>query len=131
MFTIICILQCHFACRIMENQVMVMCFYSVEIAVTSLPDIKRIHDLIAFVVGKRPNVKSNCVTLSYRVLGYSKWYMLENDGDLDNITIIVNQMNIDCVDIQVDDIETDNDSMDMEDNVISTGNLSLQVLVRL
>ena len=64
--------------------------YGDEMAITSLSFIKRIHDLTSFVVGKWRNIKPDCITLSYRVPGYSKWCMLVNDGDLDNMTIIVN-----------------------------------------
>ena len=44
--------------------------------------------------------------------------MLDNDGDVDNMIILCNQMNMDHVDIQVKDIVSENDSMDMDDNDI-------------
>ena len=110
---------------------MVMCYCGGEMAMTSLSFVEKIHDLIAFVVGNWRNVKLDYITLSYRVPGYSKWCMLVNDGDLDNMAIIVYQMNIDRVDVQVDDVESDDDLVDMQDNIILNGNLALQVLVRL
>ena len=51
--------------------------------------------------------------------------MLDNDGDVDSMIILCNQMNMDHVDIQVKDIVSDNDSMDIDDNDIYSGDWSL------
>ena len=68
----------------MDNQILLLISYGCQIALTRLSNVREFDDLIKFIGEKWPGIEVEDVTLTYRVVGYSKC-MLDCDIDLEKL----------------------------------------------
>ena len=95
----------------MDDEVIILCTYAGETAVTTISEHWSYNELLEFVVGRWPSINRDNLPLSYKINGYNKC-MLDSQDDFICMFSLAKKMQLDCIDVCVLVMGMDRDTTD-------------------
>ena len=84
----------------MDDEVIILCTYAGETAVTTISKQWSYNELLEFVVGRWPSICRDDLSISYKINGYNRC-ILDSQDDFISMLSLAKKMRFDCIDVCV------------------------------